>query len=128
VDIGDTFIADAPGTSIDSHLWMVISYPAKSHEVVIVNFTSYREDKDQACVVEKSEHPYLKKQSIVNYPAAKLVAVKQLEALLDAGHMVDHEPLSNALLDKILDCSSDSQIDMFLWDMLNEQELIPEDI
>jgi len=47
VKAGDTFIIEQPGTSLDSHLWMVISDPnVDPHEVVLLNFTTWRADKD----------------------------------------------------------------------------------
>ena len=56
---GDTILIAEPGTSNDSHLWMVISDPEQDAKCLIVNFTSWRADKDQACVIEYDEHPYV---------------------------------------------------------------------
>jgi hypothetical protein len=57
IEAGDTLLVALPNTSVDSHLWMVISDPTQSDEVLIVNFTSWREDKDQACVLNRGDHP-----------------------------------------------------------------------
>jgi hypothetical protein len=57
MNAGDTFIIPVPGTSYDSHLWMLISDPQAGEFGVIVNFTSWRADKDQACIVEPGDHP-----------------------------------------------------------------------
>ena len=107
---------------------MVISYPEKSDFVIIVNFTSWREDKDQACIVEPSDHAFIKKRSVVNYLGAKSVHVNQIERLISSGLMVPHEKLSDKLLDRIFDCSLDSQIEMGFFDTLCEQNLIKDDI
>jgi hypothetical protein len=42
---GDTFRIPALGTSLDSHLWVVISDPSVDPQhVLIVNFTTRRKD------------------------------------------------------------------------------------
>ncbi len=71
MNAGDTLLIPLPDTSLDSHLWMVISDPAQSDECVIVSFTSWRADKDQACVVDVGEHPYVSKKTCVNFRDAK---------------------------------------------------------
>ena len=42
-----------------SHLWVVISLPDEIGEVVVVNLTSHRDNKDQSCVIEAGEHPFV---------------------------------------------------------------------
>ena len=67
MNAGDTIIIPLPGTSYDSHCWMVISDPEQGDECVIVNFTTWRADKDTACVVEAGEHCYVKHKTLVNF-------------------------------------------------------------
>jgi hypothetical protein len=70
---GDTLLIDDPGTTLDSHLWIVISDPDVDPEhVVIVNLTSYRADKDQACVLDKGDHPYLSHRTCVETGGPRL--------------------------------------------------------
>jgi hypothetical protein len=55
---GDTFLIPEPGASYDSHLWIVLSNPADDEtKVLIVNLTTWRKDKDQACVLVAGDHP-----------------------------------------------------------------------
>lgn len=71
---GDTFRIPQPGTSLDSHLWIVISDPAVDDErILIVNFTTLRPDSDQACILVAGEHPFVQHQTCVNYGGAKVV-------------------------------------------------------
>ncbi len=60
MNAGDTFRIPQPGTSLDSHLWVVISDPAidEAH-VLIVSFTTRRQDSDTACVLQAGEHPFV---------------------------------------------------------------------
>ena len=102
MNAGDAFIIAEPGTSYDSHLWIVISDPAKDPEqVVLVNFTKHRADKDQACVVECGDHPFIKQRTCVEYRRARMLSVKTLQTFLDSGLMVSHKPASPDLLARI---------------------------
>jgi hypothetical protein len=48
MNAGDTFRIPQPGTSLDSHLWVVISDPVVDAErVLIVNFTTRRSPLDE---------------------------------------------------------------------------------
>lgn len=78
---GDTLIIPAPGTSLDSHLWIVLSDPTLDHFVLLVNLTSYRPDKDDACILDVGDHPFIRHPSCVNYAKVKHIAVAQLEAI-----------------------------------------------
>ena len=100
MNAGDTILIPLPSASVDSHLWMIISDPLQSDDVLIVNFTSWRSDKDQACIVEPWEHAYLSKKSCVNFKDAKLCKASHLDDLLASGKLNQHAPLSVALLEK----------------------------
>ena len=106
---GDTFLVDEPGTSYDSHLWIVLSKPdLDPNHVLIVNLTSWRADKDQSCTLEPGDHPYIKHRTCVNYPGSKMVAVRQCETLLASRKIVPHDPVEPALLDKIRESATQS--------------------
>jgi hypothetical protein len=124
VKAGDTFLNPLAGTSFDSHLWMVISEPSDVEECVIVNFTSWRQDKDLACVVEIGEHPYITKRTCVNYPGAKRQRVSDLEQLIAANHLESREPLSPELLQKIRDAVPESKMNNKCVELLDSQGLI----
>ena len=124
MNAGDTIIIREPGTSYDSHLWMVISDPAQGEDCVIVNFTSWRADKDQACVVEVGEHPYVKNKTCVNFRDAKLCKLSALKALIAARHLEAHQPLSPALLGKIRNAVPESRMRMDCVQFLLDQGVV----
>jgi hypothetical protein len=58
MNLGAVLRIPQPGASLDSHIWMVVYDPSKDPErVVIVNMTTWRADKDQACVLQVGDHP-----------------------------------------------------------------------
>jgi hypothetical protein len=124
MNAGDTIIIPQPGTSYDSHCWMVISDPTQGDECVIVNFTSWRADKDQACVVEKGEHRYVTHKTLVNFRDAKRVQVPFLEELIASRHLESHDPLSSQLLDRIRAAVPQSQMNWECVQLLDDQSLI----
>jgi hypothetical protein len=114
-----------PKASYDSHLWMIISDPGNHPDkVVIVNFTSWADWKDQACVVDVGEHPYVHKKTCVNYAGAKIVTLDQLKTLEQAGRLKMHSHLSEALLRRIRQGVLDSRMKMSLAELLLEQGVI----
>ncbi len=68
---------------------------------MIVNFTSCCADKDQACVVMPGEHPYVSKQTCVNFKDAKKCKTDDLDRLVASRNLKNSAPLSAELLAKI---------------------------
>ena len=121
---GETIIIPLPGTSYDSHLWMVISDPAQGDECVIVNFTSWRADKDQACIVEPGEHPYVSKKTCVNFKDAKKCKTGDLDTLVASKKLEHAAPLSVELLAKIRSAVPESRMNWECVQLLIDQGLI----
>lgn len=124
MNAGDTMLIPLPSTSVDSHLWMVISDPVQSDVCLLVNFASWRHDKDQACVLMAGEHPYVNKQTCVNYHDAKLCKTADLDQLILSGRMKAHIPLSQSLLIKIRAAVPESRITQAHAQMLVDQGLV----
>jgi hypothetical protein len=60
VQAGTSFVLADEYRDIDPHLWIVLSdTDSFPEQVVIVNMTTWREHKDQACIVDRNEHPAL---------------------------------------------------------------------
>jgi hypothetical protein len=127
MNAGDTIIVPQPGTSYDSHLWMVISDPTQGNECVIVNFTSWRADKDQACVVLPGEHSYVRNKTCVNFKEAKRCKVSDLEALIATRQLAKSVPLSPSLLARIRKSVSESRMNWNCVQLLIEQLVIDPD-
>lgn len=119
---GDTFLVDEPGTSYDSHLWIIVNDPSKSPElIVMVNMTTHRDDKDQACVLDVGDHPYIKRRTCINFSQAKMVLMENLDALIQSGKLVSHQPCSELLLKRIRDAIPNSRMAMDVFKVLVEQ-------
>lgn len=110
MNAGDTLYVNNPGLQYDSHLWVIISDPdIDPHSVLIVNFTSWRADKDQACVVDKDDHPYIHHRTCVNYAGSKVQSVDDLGRLVKAGTVSHREPASEELLRRMRDGAIESK-------------------
>ncbi len=127
MNAGDTLIIPLPGTSYDSHLWMIISDPTRGEACVLVNFTSWRADKDQACIVEPGDHPYVSKKTCVNYKDAKLCKVSELARLVASENMKKSAPLSPELLARIRGAVPESRMNWDCVQLLIDQGLIEMD-
>jgi len=123
---GDTFRIPQPGTSLDSHLWVVISDPSvASAEILLVNFTTLRADSDQACVLQPGEHPFVQHKTCVNYAGAKVVSKAAIDKLMKAGLLTAHASVSAALLKRIRDGAAASErMSLEHADMLIDQGLL----
>jgi len=126
MNAGDTFRIPQPGTSLDSHLWVVISDPVVDAErVLIVNFTTRRKDSDPACILQAGEHPFVHHETCVNYAGAKVVSGAQIQTLLQRGLLSSHIALSDALLKRIRDgVAASERMSLDHADILIEQGLI----
>jgi hypothetical protein len=124
MNAGDTIVIPEPGASYDSHCWMVISDPTQGDECVIVNFTSWRADKDQACVVETGEHAYIVHKTLVNFKEAKRIPIHSLEILIASKHLKSHDRLSPELLNKIRAAVPQSRMNWECVELLADQSLI----
>lgn len=102
MEIGDTFLLRDP--RIDEHLWIVISEPQQDSErVVIVSLTSHREDKDQSCVLDVGDHPWIRHKTCVSYRDTKCVAESQLDSLVQRSLLEPREAATDDLLAKLFD-------------------------
>ena len=124
MNAGDTLLIALPDASVDSHMWMVISDPAQSDDVLIVNFTSWRADKDQACILDRGDHPYISRKTCINFKDAKVCKAENLDKLIDAGQMKSLEPLSTDILRRIRDSVADSRISQDNAQFLVDQGLV----
>ena len=126
MNAGTTFVLANNQMAIDDHLWVVLSDTGKFPEqVVIVNFTTYAQEKDQACVINPGEHVWITHRSCIAYAHAKVVALTTLLKLKDAGSIVLQEPLDSKLLERVRQRSGDSiTLPPDIIDILIEQQII----
>ncbi|MFO0807516.1 MAG: hypothetical protein U0746_02740 [Gemmataceae bacterium] len=121
---GDTFLASNP--ALENHLWVVISNPdADPDRVLCVSLTTAAAHKEDACLVQPGEHPWVTHLTCVAYDKAKAVRLDDLFRLKDSGTIVKKDPVSPELLQRIREKSLDSiDLPMEFADLLADQGLI----
>ena len=89
-------------SSVDNHLWVILSdTSAFANAVLIANFTTWNDLKDQTCVVLASQCTGLTHKSCISYRHVKKVALHQLEALERSGLINCYTAVSPQLLRQI---------------------------
>lgn len=125
MDTGDTLYIPVPGTSLDSHLWVVISDPISNPmAVVIVSFTKHRADKDQGCILDVGDHSFIRQRTCVAYRQAKVVSESELEVLVAMPDVKQLEPVLPDVLQRILDGVPNSRMPLEIAQVLADQGLI----
>jgi hypothetical protein len=121
---GDTFLYRRSG--LDNHLQIVLSDPSlDAAKVVVVNFSSWEPYKEQACIVEPGEHPFVVKRTCVPYRFAATVTLAFLEDRESRGHIAKQQPLSAALLARVLAGAAQSRfMPTEVWDVIEVQDLV----
>ena len=71
MNAGETFHAPSPDSSI-KHLWIAVTVPDANGNQVIVNVSKQGEGKDQSCILNVGDHPWLSRESIIFYAEAKI--------------------------------------------------------
>lgn len=122
--IGDTFLLAK--SHINDHLLIIISDPEQDpDQIVTANFTSWRADKDQRCIVLPGDHSLVTHRSCVHYAEDRLIELTQYEQFLASGAIVAHDPVNHELLNRILDGAAVSEfIPLGNRQILVEQGLI----
>ena len=125
MNAGDAFLLADRG--IDPHLWFVLSDPSLDpRHVVIVSFTSWAPYKDQSCVVDQGDHPWIKHKTCVYFRGAQVVSNDILDRQVAAGVLVPQPPLGQALLDRIRAASGQSKgMKGGPYQILEDQGLVP---
>jgi hypothetical protein len=100
VEIGDAFLLTE--RDLEPHLWFVVSLPQENPEVVIVNLTTHSQSKDQSCILDVGDHPWIKHKSCISYRDAKLVSEEKLDFLVRQGHLSPQAAIADAVITKIL--------------------------
>jgi hypothetical protein len=112
----------------EQHAWVVLSDPKVNPESVpIVNLTSWRQDKEQTCIVERNEHPCVTKRSFVYYEGGTVTALKHLLAAKDGGVLkLERDLMPGGVLQRMRDGAARTEnLSTGAQDLLRQQGLIP---
>jgi hypothetical protein len=95
---GDTFLS-----TLDGHLWAVVSDPNERGEVVCSTFTTRRDLCDTTTICQAGEHPFFRHETVVAHNRSLLYTIEQLQEYVDDGSFVVRQPCSATLLQKVRD-------------------------
>ena len=97
---GDTFLLE--NRAVDGHLWVVISDPGLDGDrVLFVSMTCYDITKENACLINVGEHPFVQHKTCIAYDFARVATLEMLNNLEDQGHLRRNVPISAELLERI---------------------------
>ena len=100
LNAGDTF--SLPIRMIwKEHLFVVVYDPSPEAEILIVNFTSIKPHSDRTTILQTTDHPYISKETVVNYSDATIAPLVKLETAIDGGLGSTNKPVSPDLLKRI---------------------------
>jgi hypothetical protein len=110
VQKGDTFLIPSPQEDECAHLHVVISDPEKEPDgVVLVPITTWESYKDESCLLQPGDHPFIKHASCVQYRDARIVPAARLARAIAGGQIRSREPVSSELLARILAGAGESR-------------------
>jgi hypothetical protein len=99
VHVGDTFFIEGVA---DHHLWVIISDPEiDSSHVIFVSMTSLDVTKEDVCIIESGEHPFVKHRTCIAYHDARRASLENLHHLQSLGRILPQQPVNSELLTRI---------------------------
>jgi hypothetical protein len=102
VAVGDTFVWCPPGTVV-RHLWIVISdASAHNDKCVVINLTESAHG-EQSFIVKPGEHPYVYKDSDVNFGDAFQTSETQLKSEVACQSAKPDAPMDQKIVSEIIE-------------------------
>jgi hypothetical protein len=125
--LGDTFWAGGVSRDLDGHLCVILSDPTRDpNNVLIVAVTTWENYKDDSCMLDTGDHPFITHLSCIAYDILPHpVSLEKLETLLTKHIIKKRQPLDAHVLEKVLAGARDTRFlpNLFHKVML-EQNLI----
>ena len=97
---GDTFVNVNEGSN--SHLW-IVCIEFSDGSIMMFNLTSLENAADATCVVHVGEHPWVIKDSAIEYERAKLLDPRKISVLEAINCMERQGTATEELIRKILE-------------------------
>ena len=84
------------------HLWIVATEPLLgTGQAILVNVTSLRTDSDTTLMLNRGDHPFIVKPSVISFSDAIAADVRQVARGIDDGYFPQQSPCSAALIKRI---------------------------
>jgi hypothetical protein len=100
-NLGETWMLPKPGQETE-HLWVLITRPdPASSEAIMVNVTTQRPHSDTTTVLNRGDHPFIQRPSVVLYADARTVDTRLLDQAVAAGSFRSHGAFSALVLGRI---------------------------
>lgn len=97
---------------------MIVSDPEiDPRRVLLLSLTTYRDGKEDVCLIERGQHPFVRHTTCVAYDIAKVVTLDQLTAFRDSGQLEIQAPANEELLarsDRVFLCLVGSKCNMWI--------------
>lgn len=107
------------------HLWIVISSPDVSPNVLIVHITTYEDYKEDACMLYDGDHARIHHDTCIAYEKARLISLEKLWELEADGKIEWQPPVSSEILQRIRNGAAESRRILLKYlQVLEDQGLI----
>lgn len=97
---GDTFFGPLRINGKTPHLWIVLH--CDSDRLLWVNVTTFRDKRDESCILMPGDHPFITQASVVNFREANDPLIKSVQDALAQTYLIKKESCSKTLIEKIL--------------------------
>jgi len=92
------------------HLHVVLSDPISNRDkVCIVSLTKWAANKDQSCILDQGDHPFIRQKTVVHYRDHHLYQACVVEEQLDTGEAKARPQMSEKTLQRILNGAAKSR-------------------
>lgn len=97
---GSTFLLRIRIGWVD-HLWILLADRDVDGKALMVNITSAKPHSDRTTVLQVGDHPFITRESVVNYGDAVLTDILHLEKAITSGLGTQREDVSAELLERL---------------------------
>jgi hypothetical protein len=100
-NLGDSWMLPKPGQETE-HLWVLITRPDPvTREGIMVNVTTQRPHSDTSTILNRGDHPFIQRPSVVLYADARSVDTRLLDQAIVSGAFRAHTAFSGPVLGRI---------------------------
>lgn len=85
----------------EAHLWFILTDPDQAKKVVAVMLRTPKPYTDPTLLLEVGDHPFIRHQSCVHFPAAQRLSVSEITAAIKSGRCHLKEDMSRELLVRV---------------------------